>query len=126
MGLIEHKIFHQILLIACLEIVIFSYNSPTKTFPWALDVFHLEAYQFYKIIEILIRTEDGLARDVVKHLQLIEERILERLAWQRTQGAQQKEASASTTRFSCMSVRNTVNKTNTFVNTRQWLMRKGI
>ena len=84
MGLIEHKIFHQILLIACLEIVIFSYNSPTKTFPWALDVFHLEAYQFYKIIEILIRTEDGLARDVVKHLQLIEERILERLAWQRT------------------------------------------
>ena len=83
-GLIEHKIFHQILLIACLEIVIFSYNSPTKTFPWALDVFKLEAYQFYKIIEILIRTEEGLARDVVKHLQLIEERILERLAWQRT------------------------------------------
>ena len=83
-GLIEHKIFHQILLIACLEIVIFSYNSPTKTFPWALDVFQLEAYQFYKIIEILIRTEEGLARDVVKHLQLIEERILERLAWQRS------------------------------------------
>ena len=34
-----------------------------------------------QVIEILIRIEDGLARDVVKHLQNIEEQILERFAW---------------------------------------------
>ena len=65
---------------ACLEIVIFSYNSQ-RTFPWILETFQLEAYQFYKVIEIIIRNEHGLARDVVKHLQRIEEQILESRAW---------------------------------------------
>ena len=36
------------------------------------------------MIEILIRAEDGLARDVVKHLQRIEEQILESKAWARS------------------------------------------
>ena len=35
----------------------------------------------FQVIEILIRIEDGLARDVRKHLQNIEEQILERYAW---------------------------------------------
>lgn len=33
------------------------------------------------MIEILIRAEDGLSREVVKHLNHIEEQILESLAW---------------------------------------------
>lgn len=33
------------------------------------------------MIEILIRAEDGLCREVVKHLNHIEEQILESLAW---------------------------------------------
>ena len=36
---------------------------------------------YLKVIEIIIRSEDGLARDVVKHLQRIEEQILEARAW---------------------------------------------
>ena len=39
---------------------------------------------FIKVIEVLIRAEDGLARDVVKHLQRIEEQILESKAWTRS------------------------------------------
>lgn len=34
-----------------------------------------------QVIEILIRAEDGLCREVVKHLNHIEEQILESLAW---------------------------------------------
>jgi hypothetical protein len=33
------------------------------------------------VIEVIIRHEEGLARDVVKHLQRIEEQILESRAW---------------------------------------------
>ena len=33
-----------------------------------MEVFDINAYYFYKVIEILIRAEDGLSRDVVKHL----------------------------------------------------------
>ncbi|QQP58076.1 Retinoblastomalike protein 1like [Caligus rogercresseyi] len=66
----------------CLEVVIFSYNSQ-RTFPWILDTFALESIQFYKVIEIIIRNEDALPRDVVKHLQRIEEQILELRAWVR-------------------------------------------
>jgi len=77
---LEQDAFIQVLFTACLEIVIFSYNSQ-RTFPWILDTFGLEAYQFYKVIEIIIRNEDSLARDVVKHLQRIEEQILESRAW---------------------------------------------
>jgi len=79
-SLMENCQFHQALFTACLEVVIFSYNSQ-RTFPWILETFSLEPLQFYKVIEVMIRAEDGLARDVVKHLQRIEEQILESRAW---------------------------------------------
>ena len=75
-GLLERMDFHETLYIASLEIVIFSYSSPTKTFPWALETFNVAPFNFYKVIEILIRIEDGLARDVVKHLQSIEDPVV--------------------------------------------------
>ncbi|CAB3999055.1 retinoblastoma 1, partial [Paramuricea clavata] len=79
--LLEQDVFHRSLVASCLEIVIFSYNSQ-RTFPWILEVYELSPYFFYKVIEVLIRAEDGLSRDVVKHLNYIEEQILETMAWQ--------------------------------------------
>lgn len=35
------------------------------------------------MIEVFIRAEDGLCREVVKHLNHIEEQILESMAWKR-------------------------------------------
>ena len=37
-------------------------------FPWIVDIFELSPYHFYKVIEIIVREEEGLSRDVVKHL----------------------------------------------------------
>lgn len=34
-----------------------------------------------QVIEVFIRAEDGLCREVVKHLNHIEEQILESMAW---------------------------------------------
>ncbi|ELT96854.1 hypothetical protein CAPTEDRAFT_120947 [Capitella teleta] len=79
-NLLEQDIFHRSLFASCLEIVIFSYNSQ-RAFPWIIDVFNLDPYHFYKVIEVLVRAEEGLSRDVVKHMNHIEELILDSLAW---------------------------------------------
>ena len=39
-----------------------------RVFPWIIEVFDISSYYFYKVIEVLVRVEDGLSRDVVKHL----------------------------------------------------------
>lgn len=80
-NLLLNEVFIQCLLACCLEIVIYSYKSNDKIFPWILKTLNLDAYYFYKVIEIIVRAEDQLSRDVVKHLNEIEEKILESLAW---------------------------------------------
>ncbi|KAJ8002850.1 hypothetical protein DPEC_G00163250 [Dallia pectoralis] len=80
-GILEHDVFQRSLLVCCLEIVIFSYRPPGD-FPRVIHIFRLPAYQFYKVIEVLVRAEQGLFREVVKHLNQIEEQVLESLAWE--------------------------------------------
>ncbi|XP_020846460.1 retinoblastoma-like protein 1 isoform X2 [Phascolarctos cinereus] len=78
--LLEQDIFHRSLMACCLEIVLFAYSSP-RSFPWIIEVLDLSPFYFYKVIEVLIRSEEGLSRDTIKHLNSIEEQILESLAW---------------------------------------------
>ncbi|XP_075880767.1 retinoblastoma-like protein 1 [Nelusetta ayraudi] len=80
--LLEQDIFHCSLLACCLEVVLFSYSSQ-RTFPWIIRVFKLAPFYFFKVIEVFIRSEEGLSRDVVKHLNQIEEQVLESRAWSR-------------------------------------------
>ncbi|NXJ03437.1 RBL1 protein, partial [Odontophorus gujanensis] len=79
-AVLEQDVFHRSLMACCLEIVLFAYSSP-RTFPWIIEVLDLRPFYFYKVIEVLIRSEEGLSRDMVKHLNSIEEQILESLAW---------------------------------------------
>ncbi|KAM6298528.1 retinoblastoma-like protein 1 isoform 2-T2 [Aegotheles albertisi] len=81
-AVLEQDVFHRSLMACCLEIVLFAYSSP-RTFPWIVEVLDLRPFYFYKVIEVLIRSEEGLSRDMVKHLNSIEEQILESLAWTR-------------------------------------------
>ncbi|CDW52388.1 DUF3452 and RB B and RB A domain containing prote in [Trichuris trichiura] len=65
----------------CIEVVHFSYN-PTRLFPWALDhVIKLGAFNYFKMIEIIIKIEPEFSREMIKQLNRIEERVLEELAW---------------------------------------------
>lgn len=77
---INHEVFHKALIGCCYELVLFSFNS-TRTFPWILQIVNLHAFHFYKIIELVIRPEPELTREMVKHLNHVEERILEELAF---------------------------------------------
>ncbi|OXB64264.1 hypothetical protein ASZ78_002979 [Callipepla squamata] len=79
-AVLEQDVFHRSLLACCLEIVTFTYKLP-GSFPFSTEIFDIPVYHFYKVIEVLIRAEDGLCREVVKHLNHIEEQILESMAW---------------------------------------------
>uniref|UniRef100_A0A8C3VVK2 Retinoblastoma-like protein 2 n=1 Tax=Catagonus wagneri TaxID=51154 RepID=A0A8C3VVK2_9CETA len=82
-GILEQDAFHRSLLACCLEVVTFSYKPPGN-FPFITELFDVPLYHFYKVIEVFIRAvfiKDGLCREVVKHLNQIEEQILDHLAW---------------------------------------------
>uniref|UniRef100_A0A9J8BHM2 Retinoblastoma-like protein 1 n=1 Tax=Cyprinus carpio carpio TaxID=630221 RepID=A0A9J8BHM2_CYPCA len=80
--LLEQEVLHCSLLACCLEVVLFAYSSQ-RTFPWILEIFQIPPFYFYKVIEVFIRSEEGLSRDMVKHLNSIEEQVLESKAWTR-------------------------------------------
>uniref|UniRef100_A0AAR2KU62 Retinoblastoma-like 2 (p130) n=1 Tax=Pygocentrus nattereri TaxID=42514 RepID=A0AAR2KU62_PYGNA len=82
-SILEQDMFHRSLVACCLEIVIFSYRPPGE-FQQVLQVFDIPPYHFYKVIEVLVRAEDGLFREAVKHLNHVEEQVLESLAWKET------------------------------------------
>ncbi|XP_075393488.1 retinoblastoma-like protein 2 isoform X1 [Tenrec ecaudatus] len=79
-GILEQDAFHKSLLACCLEVVTFSYKPPGN-FPHITEIFDVPLYHFYKVIEVFIRAESGLCREVVKHLNQVEEQILDHLAW---------------------------------------------
>ncbi|KAI1297170.1 Retinoblastoma-like protein 1 [Halotydeus destructor] len=85
-NLLLQETMHVSLFACAMEIVLFSYNSQ-RTFPWIIDILstfrnlNFQPFHFYKVIELIIRDEDGLSRSVVKHLNSLEEKILGSLAW---------------------------------------------
>ncbi|NWW64153.1 RB protein, partial [Ifrita kowaldi] len=91
--LLNDNIFHTSLLACAVEVVMATYgrnasqsdSSSAETdlsFPWILNVFGLKAFDFYKVIESFIRAEPSLTREMIKHLEHCEHRIMESLAWQ--------------------------------------------
>ncbi|KAL1497569.1 hypothetical protein ABEB36_008505 [Hypothenemus hampei] len=79
-NLVENNVFYQAMFACCLVIVLYCYDFPKK-FTWILDVLNLEPIQFVKVIELIVRTKDNFFRDLIKHLNRIEETIMESLVW---------------------------------------------
>uniref|UniRef100_A0A4W3HJS5 Retinoblastoma-associated protein n=1 Tax=Callorhinchus milii TaxID=7868 RepID=A0A4W3HJS5_CALMI len=86
--LLNNDAFHISLLSCAVEVVMTTYGTTCiqqetcLSFPWILSVFDIKAYEFYKIIESFIKAEQNLTRDMIKHLERCEHRIMESLAWQ--------------------------------------------
>uniref|UniRef100_A0A8C0EYI0 Retinoblastoma-associated protein n=1 Tax=Bubo bubo TaxID=30461 RepID=A0A8C0EYI0_BUBBB len=87
--LLNDNIFHTSLLACAVEVVMATYGSKLNlnaetdlSFPWILNVFDLKAFDFYKVIESFIKAEPSLTREMIKHLERCEHRIMESLAWQ--------------------------------------------
>ncbi|XP_021037313.1 retinoblastoma-associated protein [Mus caroli] len=88
--LLNDNIFHMSLLACALEVVMATYSRSTLqhldsgtdlSFPWILNVLNLKAFDFYKVIESFIKVEANLTREMIKHLERCEHRIMESLAW---------------------------------------------
>uniref|UniRef100_A0AC35TNX4 Retinoblastoma-associated protein n=1 Tax=Rhabditophanes sp. KR3021 TaxID=114890 RepID=A0AC35TNX4_9BILA len=63
-----------------LELILCAHSSK-REFPWSLRVTEMMPINFCRIIELVIKSGSHLAREFVKHLNFVEERILEELAW---------------------------------------------
>lgn len=82
-ALLNSKAFHISLMACSLEVVMAEKGLPwpTLAFPWILNILNLEAFDFFKVIESFILHEPLLGSNLMKHLNGIEERVLESLAW---------------------------------------------
>ncbi|XP_063190366.1 retinoblastoma-associated protein isoform X2 [Chroicocephalus ridibundus] len=91
--LLNDNVFHTSLLACAVEVVMATYGRNASqsdgtsaetdlSFPWILSVFDLKAFDFYKVIESFIKAEPSLTREMIKHLERCEHRIMESLAWQ--------------------------------------------
>ncbi|VDK68207.1 unnamed protein product [Onchocerca ochengi] len=72
--------FLKALYVCALQLVLFTYES-IREFPWSLEIMRLPSIHFYKVIELIIRADSSLSREMVKHLNKVEERVLEEFAW---------------------------------------------
>ncbi|KIH67772.1 Retinoblastoma-associated protein A domain protein [Ancylostoma duodenale] len=79
-GLLRKEEFLSAVFCCAMELVLFVQESE-RVFPWCLEVCGLPAVSFQKIIEVVVRNESRLTRDMVRHLNHVEERVLEELAW---------------------------------------------
>ncbi|GMT28601.1 hypothetical protein PFISCL1PPCAC_19898 [Pristionchus fissidentatus] len=68
------------LYVISLEILLDTYHSE-RIFPWSIQVFKVAPISFYKIIEMVVKAEGGLSRECIRHINGIEESILEEGAW---------------------------------------------
>jgi retinoblastoma-like protein 1 len=65
---IKDELLNKSLIVLCMEIVLYGF-SRQKDFPRILDIFDLDPFHFYKLIEISIRNNTSLlTRDMIKHL----------------------------------------------------------
>lgn len=67
---------HKMLIASSVEIVIYAYAT-SHNFPWILECFDLDAFYFYKLIEIIVLNHENiLNRDLIKHLNAVSIPIL--------------------------------------------------
>ncbi|KAF8367483.1 lin-35 [Pristionchus pacificus] len=79
-GMFRKDEFIISLFVISVEIILDAYNSE-RIFPWSIQVFKLPPISFYKIIELVVKADIGLSRDSIRHINGIEENILEEMAW---------------------------------------------
>lgn len=80
-GLLVNDNFHRCMLACSAEVVLATYATVSIAFPAVLDRMGITAFDLNKVIENFVRHEGTLPRELKRHLNSIEERLLEMLAW---------------------------------------------
>nr|ADI46925.1 MAT3m [Volvox carteri f. nagariensis] len=74
--------FHRALVACCIEVVAACYRMVSCAFPKVLDALHIKAFDLAKMIPSFVKSIETLPRELKRHLFLIEEKIIESLAWE--------------------------------------------
>uniref|UniRef100_A0A915MYU3 Uncharacterized protein n=1 Tax=Meloidogyne javanica TaxID=6303 RepID=A0A915MYU3_MELJA len=67
----------------CAADLILWVNEDLRTFRWITEIFtdNVAPLEFYRIFELIVRADTSFSREMVKHLNQLEECVLEELVW---------------------------------------------
>ncbi|XXG49723.1 hypothetical protein AAC387_Pa02g3819 [Persea americana] len=82
-SLLNNERFHRCMLACSAELVLATHKTVTMLFPAVLDRTGITAFDLSKVIESFVRHEETLPRELKQHLNSLEERLLESMAWEK-------------------------------------------
>lgn len=82
-SLLTNKRFHRCMLACSAELVLATHRTVTMLFPAVLERTGITAFDLSKVIESFIRHEESLPRELRRHLNSLEERLLESMVWEK-------------------------------------------
>jgi retinoblastoma-like protein 1 len=82
-SLLSNERFHRCLIACSAELVLATHKTVMMMFPAVLDSTGLTAFDLSKIIENFVRHEETLPRELKRHLNSLEEQLLESMAWEK-------------------------------------------
>ncbi|KAB2031357.1 hypothetical protein ES319_D05G299800v1 [Gossypium barbadense] len=80
-SLLTNERFHRCMLACSAELVLATHKTATMLFPTVLGRTGITAFDLSKVIESFIRHEKSLPRELKRHLNSLEERLLESMVW---------------------------------------------
>eukprot|EP00898_Chlorokybus_atmophyticus_P003593 jgi/Chlat1/4234/Chrsp27S04309 len=81
--LLTKDAFHAALLACASEVVAAAYQMASPQFPITCDRAGIKPFDMCKVIQDFVRHADSMPRDIKKHLNAVEERVLESAGWER-------------------------------------------
>ncbi|KAL2610328.1 hypothetical protein R1flu_028901 [Riccia fluitans] len=81
--LLTNERFHRCMIACSAELVLYTHKTVKMTFPAVLEPTGITAFDLSKVIESFVRHEDTLPRELKRHLNSMEQQILESMAWER-------------------------------------------
>lgn len=82
-SLLTNERFHRCMLACSAELVLATHKTITMLFPAVLERTGITAFDLSKVIESFIRHEESLPRELRRHLNSLEERLLESMVWEK-------------------------------------------
>lgn len=82
-SLLTNERFHRCMLACSAELVLATHKTVTMMFPAVLERTGITAFDLSKVIESFVRHEETLPRELKRHLNSLEERLLESMAWEK-------------------------------------------
>ncbi|KAL8519914.1 hypothetical protein ACS0TY_010739 [Phlomoides rotata] len=82
-SLLTNERFHRCMLACSAELVLATHKTVTMLFPTVLEKTGITAFDLSKVIESFIRHEESLPRELRRHLNSLEERLLDSMVWEK-------------------------------------------